>query len=82
MSLSSLVKFKYGSLYQITLLFATEPNSPGVFHFFAHSSAVAMVEEGGRRRKGLRQEYLELRRAVDCFWRISAVVVGAITAEG
>ena len=28
----------------------------GVFHFFAHSSAVAAGVEGGRRRNGLRQE--------------------------
>lgn len=28
----------------------------GVFHFFARSSAVAPMVEGGRRRNGLRQE--------------------------
>ena len=28
----------------------------GVFHFFAHNSAVVPAVEGGRRRKGLRQE--------------------------
>ena len=54
----------------------------GVFHFFAHSSAVAAGVEGGRRRKGLRQEYPEPGRAVGCFWRTSAVVVGAAALEG
>jgi len=32
------------------------PKRQGAFHFFAPISSVRTAEEGGRRRKGLRQE--------------------------
>ena len=54
----------------------------GVVHFFAQSSAVAPEVEGGRRRKGLRQEYPAPGRAMGCFSMACAVVVGATTPEG
>src|SRR5258708_36689820 len=57
-------------------------NARGVFYFFSHSSAIVAVVEGGRRRKGLRQEYPEPGRAVGGFWKTSAVVRAAAPGEG